>query len=81
MKIREDLVFNKVTGEIMGFVDLGEESLDMRFNALQQKCQRQKVHDREVATHMLTLMIRGLTFNLNLPIAQFATSGRNFITM
>ena len=32
--------------------------------------------DRKVATHMLTLMIRGLTFNLNLPIAQFATSGR-----
>ena len=51
----------------------------MRFNALQQKCQCQKVHDREVVTHMLTLMIRGLTFYLNLPIAQFATSGRNLL--
>ena len=29
--IRECLVFEKVTGEIMGFVDYGEESLDVRF--------------------------------------------------
>ena len=34
MKIREDLVFDKVTGEITGFVDYGEESLNVRFNAL-----------------------------------------------
>ena len=34
MKIREDLVFDKETGEITGFVDYGEESLDVRFNEL-----------------------------------------------
>lgn len=68
MKIREDLVFNKVTGEITGFVDYGEESLDVRFNELRIK-----------ATHMLTMIVRGLTFHLNLPIAQFATKGKVYI--
>jgi len=29
MKIREDLVFDKVTGEITGFVDYGDESLNV----------------------------------------------------
>ena len=28
MKIRENLVFNKTTGEITGFVDYGEETFD-----------------------------------------------------
>ena len=76
MKIREDLVFDKVTGEIMGFVDYGEESLDVRFNELQKKCHNRNPEKREVATHMLTMMVRGLTFHLNLPIAQFATKGQ-----
>ena len=76
MKIREDLIFDKMTGEITGFVDYGEESLDVRFNELRRKCQNQNPDKREVATHMLTMMVRGLTFHLNLPIAQFATTGK-----
>jgi len=39
MKIREDLVFDKETGEITGLVNYGEESIDVRFNEQQQKCQ------------------------------------------
>ena len=79
MKIREDLVFDKVTGEITGFVDYGEEGLDLRFNELRRKCQNQNPDKREVATHMLTMMVRGLTFHLNLPIAQFATAGNGLL--
>ena len=75
MKIREDLAFDKVTGEITGFVDYGEESLDIKFNELQRKCQNQNPDKREVATHMLTMMVQGLSFHLNLPIANFATTG------
>jgi len=56
MKIREDLVFDKETGEITGFVDYGEESLDVRFNELQQKCQNRNPEKREVATHMLAMI-------------------------
>ena len=60
IKIREDLVFDKVIGEITGFVDYGEESLDVRFNELQRKSQNQNPDKREVATHMLTMMVQEL---------------------
>ena len=75
MKIRSDLVFNKSTGEITGFVDYGEGTLEHQFTELQQQCKQQKLADREVATHMLTVMVRGITFHMNIPIAQFATTG------
>ena len=76
MKIREDLVFDKVTGEITGFVDFGDEGgLDKKFAVLRQQCKEQSLAEREVATHMLVLMVRGLMFHLNFPIAQFATTG------
>ncbi|XP_065915629.1 uncharacterized protein [Dysidea avara] len=75
MKIRADLVFNKMSGEITGFVDYGAGTLEHKFTQLQQQCKQQKLSDREVATHMLTVMVRGLTFHLDLPIAHFATTG------
>ena len=75
MKIREDLVFDKFSGEITGFADFGDERLDQKFAVLQQQCKGQSIFEREVATHMLTLMVRGLMFHLNFPIAQFATTG------
>jgi len=80
MKIREDLVFDKVTGDIAGFVNYGDENLNVRFNELLQKCKRLSQNKREVATHMMTMMVRGLTFHLNLPIAQFATAGKHHYT-
>ena len=75
MKIRADLVLNKSTGDITGFVDYGEGTLEHQFTELQQRCKQQKLADREVATHMLTVMVRGIAFHTNLPIAQFATTG------
>ena len=78
MKIREDLVFNKFTGEIVGFVDFGEDSMDKHFSALKKDCTMQKnkpLDERTLATHMLTVMVRGIFFHLNFPFAQFATTG------
>ena len=75
MKIRTDLVFNKTSGEITGFVDYGEGTLEHKFTELQEQCKQQKLADRELATHMLTVMVRRLTFHLDLPIAHFATTG------
>jgi len=67
MKIREDLVFDKETGEITGFVDYDKLSLDERFSALKEECMRHKpLNQRTVATHMLTIMVRGIFFKLNL---------------
>ena len=78
MKIREDLVFDKETGEITGFVDFGDEGLDKKFAVLQQQCKEQSLAERQVATYMLTLTVRGLMFHLNFLIAQFAKTG-NYI--
>ena len=78
MKIPEDLVFDKTTGMITGFVDFGQQSLDNRFSALKEQCTKNKsLSDRTVATHMLTLMVRGIFFKLHFPFAQFATTSLN----
>ena len=61
MKIREHFVFDKYTRVIIGFVDYGQQSLDERFSALQEQCTRgQSWRNRAVATHMLTIMVRGI---------------------
>ena len=76
MKIREDLVFNKTTGEIIGFVDYGEGSFDDRFTELRERCKKgSQIKDRTIATHMLALMVRGIFFKMDIPIAQFPTTG------
>lgn len=75
MKIREDLVFDKSTGEITGFVDYGQYSLDHRFVMLKEQCKRQTFNNKKVATHMLTLMVRGIFFKCNFPLAHFSTQG------
>ena len=76
MKIREDIVFNKTTGEIVGFVDFGEEHFDKQFQELRRRCKKDlQINDRVVATHMLLLMVRGIFFKMDVPIAQFLTTG------
>ena len=57
LKIHADLVFNKMSGEITGFVDYGAGTLEHKFTQLQQQCKQQKLSDREVVTHMLTIMV------------------------
>ena len=65
MKIREDLVFEKHTGIIKGFVDYGQQSLDSCFSALAEECsQYSTLNKRTVATHMLTMMVRGIVFKI-----------------
>ena len=64
MKIHEQLVFDKSTGIITGFVDYGQQSLDERFSALQEECiQGKSLRSRNVATHMLTIIVRGVFSN------------------
>lgn len=53
MKIREDLVFKKDTGEIIGFVDFGQGSFDDRFTELKERCKKgSQMNERVVATHV-----------------------------
>lgn len=68
MKIREDLVFDKHSCSLV--------NLDEVTNALvnsERQCKNES--NNEVATHMLTFMIRGIFSDLNFPYAHFPTEG------
>lgn len=72
MKICEDLVFNKHTCELIGFLNIGE------VNAQLDKVS-EDLHSnssgKDIASHMLLFMIRGMFSNLEFPYAHFATRG------
>ena len=57
IKIKEGLVYHKHTGQVVGFVHLGEvnndlETLERRVNGV--------ADEPTIATHMLSLMVRGI---------------------
>ena len=74
MKIKEDLVYDKTGHHVLGFVNLG--SINDQLQALEEKTT--SLTDKpatELATHMLTLMVRGIFFKLEFPYASFPTQG------
>ena len=68
MKVIEGLVYNKHTGEIVGFTSLG----DINNNLLKLE---QEGEQPQVAKQLLTLMVRRIMFKLNFPYAHFASRG------
>ena len=64
-KIMSNLVFDKVTGEMIGYLDLGDP--DINFGTLE------KVD--EIASHALLFFIRGICTELKFSLAYFATNG------
>ena len=65
MKILSNLVFDKVSGELIGYTDLGDP--DINFGTLE------KVD--ELASHALVFFVRGICTDLKFSLAYFATSG------
>ena len=65
MKVMSNLVFDKVTGELIGYLDLGDP--DINFGTLE------KVD--EIASHALVFFIRGICTELKFSLAYFATNG------
>ena len=65
MKIRSNLVYDKESGELIGFVDLGDP--DVNYSTLQD--------ENELATHALVFFVRELATDLNFNLAYFATTG------
>lgn len=59
MKVLSNLVFDKVTGELIGFVDLGDP--DVNFAVLEKA--------DEIATHALVFLIRGVCTQLKFSLA------------
>ena len=67
MKIQEDLVWDKHTGELIGFVDLGDEKLNI--TTLK--------NTQELATHVLVFLVKSIVNPLSYSFATFATTGAN----
>ena len=65
MKIRSNLVFNKHTEELIGFLDLGDPQIN--YNMLE--------NESKLATYVLCFYLRGIATNLKYSLAPFATSG------
>ena len=65
MKIQNDLVWDKHTGELIGFVDLRDP--DLNYATLKDT--------NELATHVLVFLIRSILNPLAYSFATFATSG------
>ena len=72
MKVKESLVYDKYTGGVTGFTNVGKINDDLL--QLERDCQAE-TGPAPVATHLLVLMVRGLLFKLNFPFAHFATTG------
>ena len=64
VKIQENLVWDKHTGNLIGFVDLGEPSVN--FATLNKT--------NELATHMLVFMVRSIVNPFKFSFANFATT-------
>lgn len=59
-KIKEDLVYNKNTGEVIGFTDITD--INNQLNLVEQSYTADSISTpvhRQLATHMLLFMVRG----------------------
>ena len=72
MKVKQNLVYNKFTGAVIGFTNLG--SINDELLQLEHDCQADEPHT-SVATQLLVVMVRGIFFKLDFPYAHFATKG------
>ena len=74
MKVQEDPVYDNTGCNLLGFVNLDEvnnelEVLEGKLKAdVQDSCET-------IATHVLTLMVRGLFIKMEFPYANFPTRG------
>ena len=64
MTVKANLVFNKESGELIGFTDLGDP--EVNYNTL-EKCD-------ELATPALVFLLRGVCTNLKFALVYFATT-------
>ena len=69
MHIKEDLVYNKDTGALVGFVNLGD--INSHLLKFEQSLSGEEHATEPLAKSMLTIMVRGLFTKLQFPYAQF----------
>ena len=71
MKIQENLVWDKNSGELIGYVDLGD--VDVNYSALQKP--------NTLASHVLVFLLRSIVNRFKFSLANFATTSATSIHM
>ena len=69
VKVKEGLVYNKESMDIVGFVDVGDRSEHLQ--AYERACNEEAQQKPQIATHILMFMVRGLFSGLCFPYTQF----------
>ena len=75
MKIREGLVFDNATGNIIGFVDTGD--INKMLSSFEAEVKGEK-ESQGIATHMLAVCVRGIFLKLDYLLGQFSTTSKLF---
>nr|XP_002733594.1 PREDICTED: uncharacterized protein LOC100373858 [Saccoglossus kowalevskii] len=73
MKVKQDLVYDKNTGELIGFTNLGD--INEELMKLENGCHIEKNKGLGLASHVLVLMVRGLASSLQMSLGYFPTVG------
>ena len=74
MKIKDKLVYDKNSGNVIGWIDLGDFNNEIA-------AMEREAHSPTVATHMLLFMVRGIFSSLQFPLAQFPTDKLNSVQL
>ena len=75
MHIKEDLVYNRTTGELTGFCQLHVGDINDHLLKLEkQYMEDDKMNSEKLATTVLVLMVKGLFNNLAFPYATFPST-------
>lgn len=75
MHIKAGLVYNRSSGRIIGFTDLGEINTELdKFGSKIKNIDKEE-SSPDIATHVLAFMARGMFKRFNYPIAYFASRG------
>lgn len=70
VSIKDDLVYDQVTGELVGFVDLGKDVDDCHVIRNKEK----SIKTANVATHALVFMVTSIAARLKFSLGYFATT-------
>ena len=79
MHIRQDLVFDKHTGNLIGFTNLGD--ISDHLSEFEQTLQDDGTTLRHLAKTMLVFMVRGLFSKLQFPYVQFSCTSLTGVQM
>lgn len=73
MQIKSNLVYQRSTGKLVGLIELGD--LNDELQLFQASVEKADAIDRDLASHALVFMVRGIFTSLIYPLGYFATLG------